>query len=72
MKDKLDLDHCAYAVVGRYRQDRSNGVPGNGWTLTWKRLIRELRSDCPGFSDLEYGIALTNRLTDPRPGDTPP
>lgn len=72
MPDERNLDHCAYAIVDRFRQGRLTETAGIGWTLTWKTLIRVLRSDCPGFSDLQYGIALTNSLTAPGPGETIP
>ena len=62
MTAHLDLESCAYALADRYRSGSLPDIVDSTLTLAWKPLIRELRSACPGFTDLEYGIALNKVL----------
>lgn len=62
MTVNFDLESCAYAVADRYRSGSLPDIVDSTLTMAWKPLIRELRTACPGFTDLEYGIALTKVL----------
>jgi hypothetical protein len=53
-----DLEKSACDIVEQYRAGLLPQLQTKGWTMVWKDLSRELRSRCPGFSELQYGIAL--------------
>ena len=62
-----DLESCAYTVAHKYQSGSLPAIADDTLSLAWKPLIKELRTACPGFTDLEYGIALTQVLADHRP-----
>jgi hypothetical protein len=62
--DKQDLEICAHDIAEKYQNGSMPDLKQTGWTAAWKYLIKELRSCCPGFSDIEYGIALNQAFVD--------
>lgn len=68
VKNRDRLNQSAHAIVKQYQAGSLPDVnPHQGWPLIWKDLNKILRNLCPGFSDLEYGIAL-NMAFDPQKG----
>ncbi|GAB6909077.1 hypothetical protein DESC_910033 [Desulfosarcina cetonica] len=59
------LDACALAVARRYQAGMLPVSPHSGWTSTWRYLLKDLRTNCPGFSEIEYGIALNQAFDQP-------
>jgi hypothetical protein len=58
MTAKQDLEKSACDIVHQYRSGLIPKLQTKGWPMVWKDLSKELRSRCPGFSELQYGIAL--------------
>lgn len=59
VRDRNRLNQTAQTIVKQYRKGSLPNVDMHqGWTLIWRDLIKILRNKCPGFSALEYGIAL--------------
>ncbi len=65
-KNKTDLERCAFGIVERYQKGAIVELRDYGWQMTWKYLLKELRSCSPGFMDIEYGIALHLAFTESR------
>jgi len=61
-----ELDSRAYDVADEYRDGRSAQLTGKDWRDTWRALIGELASRCPGFSEAEYDQALETGFQDSR------
>ncbi len=55
---KQDLEACAYDIADKYEAGSPPEIKQIGWTAAWKCLMKDLRNCCPGFSEIEYGIAL--------------
>lgn len=58
----LDLKRCACDLVEAFKSGRLPELQQTGWTATWKYLMKDLRTACPGYSEVEYGIALNHAL----------
>jgi len=52
------LEKSACDIVDQYRAGLLPQLQTQGWPMVWKDLFKVLRSRCPGFSELQYGIAL--------------
>lgn len=52
------LSACACTVAENYLNRLQVHRQPTGLPLAWRGLLKELRSSCPGFTDIEYGIAL--------------
>jgi hypothetical protein len=57
------LSACACTVAEKYRNGLQLHRQPTGLPLAWRGLLKELRSCCPGFTDIEYGIALNRAFT---------
>lgn len=52
------LSACADTLAEQYRRHlRVNQQPA-GLPVAWRGLLKNLQTVCPGFSEIEYGIAL--------------
>jgi hypothetical protein len=59
MTSKKELEGYACHLADQYRAGLLlPEIQSKGWELVWKDLTRELRCRHPGFSALQYGIAL--------------
>lgn len=71
-KNRDNLNRSAYAIVKLYQAGSLPDVNTHqGWPLMWKDLNKILRNRCPGFSDLEYGIALNMGFDHPKEDPSP-
>jgi len=52
------LSACAYTVTENFLNGIQVHRQPTGLPMAWRGLIKELRSCCPGFTDIEYGIEL--------------
>ena len=64
--NQAELESKAYDVADEYRDGRFAHLTGKDWRDTWRALIRELASRCPGFSEAEYDQALQTGFQDSR------
>lgn len=55
---KPNLEKCAFGVAEKYRTGELQELQELGWPVAWRYLLKDLRNDCPGFTEIEYGIAL--------------
>ena len=55
---KRNLDTCAFGIAQQYRNGTLTAVTDGAWRMTWNHMLKDLRTCCPGFSEIEYGIAL--------------
>ena len=55
-----ELERCADDLAKKYRAGRLPELQETALTAAWKYLVRDLRTCCPGFSEIEYGIALNH------------
>jgi hypothetical protein len=58
MTTEKDLERYACYLADQFRADLLPEVQSIGWQMVWKDLNKVLRRRCPGFSALQYGIAL--------------
>ena len=59
-----DLERCAYELAEKYQAGQLPELKQTGLTAAWRYLIKDLRTCCPGFSEIEYGIALNQAFID--------
>lgn len=52
------LSACASTVAENYRNEIQVHRQPTGLPLAWRGLLKDLRSRCPGFTEIQYGIAL--------------
>ncbi|BBO81851.1 hypothetical protein DSCO28_24170 [Desulfosarcina ovata subsp. sediminis] len=57
-KAKQDLENHALLIAEGYQNGTLVELQKVGWQMTWNYLLKALRTCCPGFSEIEYGIAL--------------
>lgn len=76
---RKELSACALTVAEKYTNGLQVHQQPTALSLAWRGLIKELRSCCPGFTEIEYGIALNRAfigshdpipLLDPNDQDT--
>jgi hypothetical protein len=58
MTTEKDLERYACHLAGQYQAGLLPEIQSNGWQMVWKDLTKVLRIRYPGFSPLQYGIAL--------------
>ena len=63
---QAELESKAYEVADEYRDGRFAHLTGKDWRDTWRTLVGELESRCPGFSEAEYDQALETGFQDSR------
>jgi hypothetical protein len=61
---KMNLEKCAYGMTEKYQSGGLPELKQIGWPVAWKYLLKDLRICCPGFSEIEYGIALNKAFID--------
>ncbi len=61
---KPELEKCATGVAEKYRTGELSELKTIGWPVAWRYLLKDLRHCCPGFTEIEYGIALNQAFTD--------
>ncbi len=52
------LEAAAYEVADEYRSGQLDALKEREWPRTWRNLLAELKTRCPGASDAEYRSAL--------------
>jgi hypothetical protein len=57
------LSDSACTVAATYLNQSWDHPQAAGLPLAWRGLLKELRFHCPGFTDLEYGIALNRAFS---------
>jgi hypothetical protein len=61
---KQDLETYAHHIIEAYQAGALPESQDKTLKMAWRPLIRSLRSRYPGFSELEYGIALNLGFND--------
>ena len=56
------LSDYADKVAFRYSNESLANSHRTGLPLAWRGMLKDLRKFCPGFSEIEYGIALNQAL----------
>ena len=64
MTGKRDLERCAQDIAEKYQTGALPELKQTGWTAAWRYLIKDLRTCCPGYPEIEYAIALNKAFFD--------
>jgi hypothetical protein len=56
---RQDLERCALNMAEKYQNGQNPKLKNLAWVFAWRRLIKDLKICCPGFIEIDYGIALS-------------
>lgn len=61
---RRELAACAHKVADEFRCGLSASEPPTGLPVAWRGMLRSLSACCPGYTEIEYGIALNRAFTE--------